>query len=194
MGIGETQLSPSHLEVGFACDDPALVRDAADFVADVMAFSEPVDTTCVGPRTEPCSRRVRRRCHGRGGIRTTPRLSRKDGRGRVGPSNILHGRAIAPVEAFAGRKGRNMALTGQDGVDVIRGLRAKGWSLRRIGKHPDVQLSAAMVHEILKAGLPLSAVNGMAAGPPRPVTMMTWSPTVSRMRSMGSVMCCVPSC
>ena len=44
-----TQLSPSHLEVGFACDDPALVRDAADFVADVIAFSEPVDTTCVGP-------------------------------------------------------------------------------------------------------------------------------------------------
>ena|ERR1700694_2183215 len=55
-----------------------------------------------------------------------------------------------------------MALTGQDRDDVIRGLRAKGWSLR-IGKHPDVQLSAAMVHEILKAGLPLSAVNGMAA-------------------------------
>ena len=89
-----------------------------------------------------------------------------------------------------------MALTGQDRDDVIRGLRAKGWSLRRIGKHPDVQLSAAMVHEILKAGLPLSAVNGMvaAAATPRPVTMMTWSPTVSRMRSMGSVMCCVPSC
>ena len=56
-----------------------------------------------------------------------------------------------------------MALTGQDRDDVIRGLRAKGWSLRRIGKHPDVQLSAAMVHEILKAGLPLSAVNGMVA-------------------------------
>lgn len=48
-------------------------------------------------------------------------------------------------------------------VAVIRGLRAKGGSLRRIGKHPDVQLSAAMVHEILKAGLPLSAVNGMVA-------------------------------
>ena len=44
-----TQLSPSHLEVGFARDDPALVREAADFVADVIAVSEPVDITCVGP-------------------------------------------------------------------------------------------------------------------------------------------------
>jgi hypothetical protein len=50
VGIGELdQLSPSHLEVGFACDDPALVREAADFIADVIAVSEPVDTTCVGP-------------------------------------------------------------------------------------------------------------------------------------------------
>jgi hypothetical protein len=44
-----TALSRSHLEVGFFCNDPALTRDAADFVADVIAFSEPVDTTCVGP-------------------------------------------------------------------------------------------------------------------------------------------------
>ena len=42
----------------------------------------------------------------------------------------------------------------------------------------------------IKAGLPLSAVNGMVAAGE---TMTTWSPTVSRVRSMGSVMCCVPS-
>ena len=44
-----TRRSQSHLEVGFACDDPALVSEATDFVADVIAFSEPVDTTCAGP-------------------------------------------------------------------------------------------------------------------------------------------------
>jgi hypothetical protein len=47
-----------------------------------------------------------------------------------------------------------------------------------------------MVHEILKAGLPLSAVNGMvAAGDDDDVESK-----VSRMRSMGSVMCCVFRC
>lgn len=39
----------SHLEVGFACDDPTLVEEATAFVADVIAFSEPIDTTCAGP-------------------------------------------------------------------------------------------------------------------------------------------------
>ncbi len=44
-----TEASRSHLEVGFFCDDPSLVREAGDFVADVIAFSEPVGTTCAGP-------------------------------------------------------------------------------------------------------------------------------------------------
>ena len=44
-----TEASRSHLEVGFLCDDPSLVRAAEHFVADVIAFSEPVDTACVGP-------------------------------------------------------------------------------------------------------------------------------------------------
>lgn len=44
-----TESARSHLEVGFACDDPALAREAADFVADVIAFSEPADTACPGP-------------------------------------------------------------------------------------------------------------------------------------------------
>lgn len=44
-----TRRSRSHLEVGFACDDPALLGEAADFVADVIAFSEPVESTCAGP-------------------------------------------------------------------------------------------------------------------------------------------------
>ncbi len=39
----------SHLEVGFACDDTTLVEEATAFVADVIAFSEPIDTTCAGP-------------------------------------------------------------------------------------------------------------------------------------------------
>lgn len=40
---------PGHAEVGFACDDPTLVEEATAFVADVIAFSEPIDTTCAGP-------------------------------------------------------------------------------------------------------------------------------------------------
>ena len=44
-----TDLSSSHLEVGFACDDPKLVHEAADFVTDMIAFSEPVTTQCPGP-------------------------------------------------------------------------------------------------------------------------------------------------
>ena len=46
-----TGLSPSHLEVGFVCDDPSLVREATDFVAEVIAFSEPVGTTCAEPKS-----------------------------------------------------------------------------------------------------------------------------------------------
>jgi hypothetical protein len=44
-----TGMSRKHLELGFACDDPDLVREAADFVADVIAFSEPVNSVCAGP-------------------------------------------------------------------------------------------------------------------------------------------------
>jgi hypothetical protein len=44
-----TNRSQKHLEAGFACDDSALVREATDFVAEVIAFSEPVGTTCAGP-------------------------------------------------------------------------------------------------------------------------------------------------
>lgn len=44
-----TNRSQKHLETGFVCDDPALVREATDFVAEVIAFSEPVGTTCAGP-------------------------------------------------------------------------------------------------------------------------------------------------
>ena len=45
-----TEMARSHLEVGFACDDPALAEQAADFVADVIAFSEPVTTTSPTPK------------------------------------------------------------------------------------------------------------------------------------------------
>lgn len=44
-----TEASSSHLEVGFVCDDPKLVDEAADFVADMIAFSEPITTQCPGP-------------------------------------------------------------------------------------------------------------------------------------------------
>lgn len=44
-----TDPSSTHLEVGFVSDDPKLVDNAADFVADIIAFSEPVTSTCPGP-------------------------------------------------------------------------------------------------------------------------------------------------
>ena len=44
-----TDRSRSHLEVGFLCDDPPLVARATGFVTQVISFSEPVGTTCVGP-------------------------------------------------------------------------------------------------------------------------------------------------
>ena len=44
-----TKLTRKHLELGFACDDADLVREATEFVSDVIAFSEPVDSVCVGP-------------------------------------------------------------------------------------------------------------------------------------------------
>jgi hypothetical protein len=47
-----TQASSSHLEVGFACNDAKLVSDAADFVADMIAFSEPITSTSSGPEPD----------------------------------------------------------------------------------------------------------------------------------------------
>lgn len=47
--VNWTERSRSHLEFGFLCDDPSLVWAAERFVADVIAFSEPVGTPCVGP-------------------------------------------------------------------------------------------------------------------------------------------------
>jgi hypothetical protein len=42
-------MAGSHLQVGFACNDPDLAGEAADFIADVIGFSEPVGSTCAGP-------------------------------------------------------------------------------------------------------------------------------------------------
>lgn len=44
-----TEAARSHLEVGFWCDDQTLAKEATSFVADLIAFSEPVDTLCPGP-------------------------------------------------------------------------------------------------------------------------------------------------
>jgi hypothetical protein len=38
-----------HLETGFVCDDPLLAEQATSFVAEMIAFSEPVDSACVSP-------------------------------------------------------------------------------------------------------------------------------------------------
>lgn len=38
-----------HLETGFVCDDPLLAEQATSFVAEMIRFSEPVDSACVGP-------------------------------------------------------------------------------------------------------------------------------------------------
>jgi hypothetical protein len=44
-----TEGSRSHLEVGFLSHDPEMLNAATDFVADVIAFSEPFDSDCAGP-------------------------------------------------------------------------------------------------------------------------------------------------
>lgn len=44
-----TRPAQSHLEVGFCSDDDQLVDHVASFVEDVIAFSEPVGSTCAGP-------------------------------------------------------------------------------------------------------------------------------------------------
>jgi hypothetical protein len=38
-----------HLEVGFWCDDPELLRSAVGFMDVLLAFSEPADSSCAGP-------------------------------------------------------------------------------------------------------------------------------------------------
>jgi hypothetical protein len=47
-----TNSSSDHLEVAVASSDPELVRSAAEFVAEVIAFSEPADSQCVGPEPD----------------------------------------------------------------------------------------------------------------------------------------------
>ncbi|SRX95090.1 hypothetical protein MSP7336_03354 [Mycobacterium shimoidei] len=44
-----TEAARYHLETGFVCDDPLLAEQATSFVAEMIAFSEPVDSACVGP-------------------------------------------------------------------------------------------------------------------------------------------------
>ncbi|KZS67816.1 hypothetical protein A4G28_26990 [Mycobacterium ostraviense] len=44
-----TEKSSNHLEVGFVSHDAELIDAATDFVADVIAFSEPFDSACAGP-------------------------------------------------------------------------------------------------------------------------------------------------
>ena len=41
--------STNHLEFGIVSRDAKLLSTATDFVADVIAFSEPLDSKCVGP-------------------------------------------------------------------------------------------------------------------------------------------------
>jgi hypothetical protein len=47
-----TRAARSHLETGFACDDSALVREAASFVTEMIAFSEAVDSDVVAPQPD----------------------------------------------------------------------------------------------------------------------------------------------
>lgn len=51
-GSNWTEASASHLEVGFVSDDHKLVDTAADFVADMIAFSEPMHPL-PRPRAQP---------------------------------------------------------------------------------------------------------------------------------------------
>ncbi|OMC26433.1 hypothetical protein A5738_02885 [Mycobacterium colombiense] len=44
-----TEAARNHLETGFACDDAQLVEEATSFIAEMIAFSEPVDSASVGP-------------------------------------------------------------------------------------------------------------------------------------------------
>jgi hypothetical protein len=44
-----TEAARYHLETGFVCDDAQLVEDATSFVVEMIAFSEPVESACVGP-------------------------------------------------------------------------------------------------------------------------------------------------
>ncbi len=44
-----TEGSLNHLEFGFVSYDAGLLDAATDFVADVIAFSEPLGSECAGP-------------------------------------------------------------------------------------------------------------------------------------------------
>jgi hypothetical protein len=44
-----TEAARNHLEFSFVCDDPALAEHATAFVAEMIPFSEPVDSACAGP-------------------------------------------------------------------------------------------------------------------------------------------------
>lgn len=44
-----TERARYHSETGFVCDDPLLVEDVTSFVAEMIAFSEPVDSARVSP-------------------------------------------------------------------------------------------------------------------------------------------------
>lgn len=46
-----TKRAPTHLEVGFWSDDPALVEVAADFMGDLLAFSEPAEAVTESPES-----------------------------------------------------------------------------------------------------------------------------------------------
>lgn len=47
-----TEAASYHLETGFVCDDPNLVREAESFVADMIAFSESVESHSALPEPE----------------------------------------------------------------------------------------------------------------------------------------------
>ena len=53
-----TEGSSKHLEAGFVSHDAELIDAATDFVADVIAFSEPVGSPCAGPEPNMLSYEV----------------------------------------------------------------------------------------------------------------------------------------
>jgi hypothetical protein len=53
-----TESSSKHLEVGFLSHDAELLDAATDFVADVIAFSEPLGSECAGPEPNMLSYEV----------------------------------------------------------------------------------------------------------------------------------------
>ena len=47
-----TNTAPAHLELGAWSTDPALVREATDFLGDLIAFSEPLGSTARDPEAD----------------------------------------------------------------------------------------------------------------------------------------------